>query len=244
LTCSCSDAYRVPAYSPEAIAEHAITLILCLSRKINEGQKRIKTYNFSLDDMMGFNLSNKTVGVIGTGKIGKALIKILKGFGSKILTHDILIDEELNEDPKVNYVSKEKLLQDADIVSLNIPLNKYTHHYINFNEIDLMKKNSILINTARGGILNTQALIYGIKSEKLSFAGIDVYENEENYFFKDCSNKVLDDELLKILISCPKILITGHQAFFTETAINNIIQTTFQNIVDFSKGESSDNFLC
>lgn len=234
---------RVPSYSPEAIAEHAIALILNLSRKISKSQEQISNYNFSLEALMGFNLSEKTVGVIGTGLIGKALIRILKGFGSKILAHDILEDKDLLNDPAVEYTTKAQLLESSDIVTLNIPFNEKTFHYLDFDEIELMKKGAILINTARGKVLNSQALIYGINSGILMAAGIDVYENEKPYFFRDCSDTGIDDEILKRLIACPKVTLTGHQAYFTETALENISEITFQNIDTFLSLKESPNFL-
>ena len=176
---------RVPDYSPEAIAEHIITLILAISRNIYAGQLRVSQLNFSLVGLMGFNLSDKTVGVIGTGKIGSSLIKILKGFGSKILAHDLIENKTFKNDASVQYVTKTELLQKSDIVSLNLPLNEHTFHYIDFEEIEMMQNQSILINTSRGAILNTQALLKGIDSGKISRAGIDVYENEKEYFFSN-----------------------------------------------------------
>ena len=217
---------RVPAYSPEAVAEHAMALLLTSVRRIHKAYIRTKNYNFSLNDLVGFNLNGKTVGVIGTGKIGKAFINICKGFGMKVLAYDAYPTEELNAE----YVHMDRLLEKSDIISLHCPLTNETHHLINAETIDKMKKGVIIINTSRGGLINTKDLVEGLKRRKVGAACIDVYEEEANLFFNDKSGHILDDDIMVSLLSMPNVIVTSHQAFLTEEALQNIAETTIENI--------------
>jgi len=213
---------RVSAYSPEAIAEHTISMILALSRHLIKADRRIKQYNFSLKGLCGFNLGEKTVGVIGTGLIGSALIKILHGFGSRIIAHDIAPNMDMSRKYGVEYSNLEDLCIHSDIISLHIPLNKSTYHILNDATFSLMKEGVIVINTSRGDHINTRDLISYLKTGKISAAGLDVYHNE-----KEMEN----------------VLLTGHQAFLTETALSNIAETTFDNVSHFQNHTKSINFL-
>lgn len=234
---------RVSAYSPEAIAEHAIALILALSRKLIEADRKVKNCNFSLVGLCGFNLGDKTVGVIGTGKIGSAFIKILHGFGSKIIAYDPAPDQSLVKKYGIDYVGWDDLLAHADIISLHLPLNKHTHHIIDESAFAAMKNGVMIINTSRGQHLDTLALIKHMDLGKIAAAGLDVYSNEKKYFFTDHSQETIEDQTLLRLISMENVLLTGHQAFLTETALSNIAETTFENITHFEKGTRSSNFL-
>ncbi|MDP3560886.1 MAG: 2-hydroxyacid dehydrogenase [Legionellaceae bacterium] len=225
---------RVPSYSPQAVAEHAVALILCLNRKIHHAHNRVREGNFSLNGLMGFNLYQKAVGIIGTGQIGSALATILHGFGCRILA----CDPEKNQhcvELGVHYVSLNKLLETADIVSLNCPLNDKTYHMINRHTLDTMKQGAMLINTGRGKLLDTKAVIDGLKSKKLGYLGIDVYEEEEPIFFENHSNEIINDDVFCRLQTFPNVLITGHQGFFTQEAVKNIATTTLENISNFEK---------
>ena len=234
---------RVSVYSPEAIAEHAIALILVLSRNLIEADHRVHAYNFSLVGLCGFNLSDKTVGVIGTGKIGAAFVKILNGFGSQIIAYDPAPDASLIDKYGVSYVSKEELYERADIISLHLPLNKHTYHILDEKAFLLMKDGVIIINTSRGDHINTEAMIRYLEAGKISSVGLDVYANEKKYFFKDHSQETIEDDTLIKLISMDNVLLTGHQAFLTETAISNIAETTFENISHFQNKTRSLHFL-
>ena len=234
---------RVSVYSPEAIAEHAIALILVLSRNLIEADHRVHAYNFSLVGLCGFNLSDKTVGVIGTGKIGAAFVKILNGFGSQIIAYDPAPDASLIDKYGVSYVSKEELYERADIISLHLPLNKHTYHILDEKAFLQMKDGVIIINTSRGDHINTEAMIRYLEAGKISSVGLDVYANEKKYFFKDHSQETIEDDTLIKLISMDNVLLTGHQAFLTETAISNIAETTFENISHFQNKTRSLHFL-
>jgi D-lactate dehydrogenase len=223
---------RVPSYSPQAIAEHTVALILCLNRKIYHAYNRVREGNFSLNGLMGFNLYQKTVGIIGTGQIGTALANILNGFGCKILASDPQPNEFCNK-LGVNYTSLDSLLKNSDIVSLNCPLNDNTYHIIDVQALDRMKQGAMLINTGRGRLLDTKAVIVALKSKKLGYLGIDVYEEEESLFFEDHSSEIIDDDVFCRLQTFPNVLITGHQGFFTQEAIQNIASTTLENISNF-----------
>lgn len=234
---------RVPSYSPEAIAEHAVMMILALSRSVCKADRLVKSYNFKMDSLVGFNLQDKTVGVIGTGNIGQSFMKILNGFNSNVIAYDINPSEELHETLAFQYVDLETLLSQSDIISLHIPLNKETEYIINEESISRMKDGVVIINTSRGKHIDTNALLNGLKSNKISKAGLDVYENEALYFFEDRS---LDDNIeqpLMDLINNDDVLITGHQAYLTETALSNIAKITFDNILDYQQGIVTDNFL-
>jgi D-lactate dehydrogenase len=225
---------RVPSYSPQAIAEHAVALILCLNRKIHHAHNRIREGNFSLNGLMGFNLNKKTVGIIGTGQIGTALSNILNGFGCHLLA----CDPQPNEyclGLGVNYVSLNTLLENSDIVSLNCPLNDETYHMIGYDACNIMKQGSMLINTGRGKLLDTKAVIDALKSKKLGYLGIDVYEEEEPLFFENHSDEIINDDVFCRLQTFPNVLITGHQGFFTQEAVHSIATTTMENISNFEK---------
>jgi len=235
---------RVPVYSPHAIAEHAVALILALSRHLIEADNRVKKYDFSLKGLMGFNLRDKTVGVVGTGNIGAALIQILHGFGSKILAYDLYPNEELSTKYGVQYVDFDTLIRTADIISLNVPLNDKTAYIINAYRINHMKRGVMIINTGRGKLIDTIAAIEALKSGQIGAMGLDVYENEKPYFFEDHSDEIMQDDLLARLTTFPNVLLTGHQAFLTETALNNIAETTIQNLKTYeTKGVNAENFL-
>lgn len=231
---------RVPSYSPEAVAEHAVALILTLNRKTHKAYNRIRECNFSLNNLIGFNLHNKTVGIIGTGQIGSAFARIMKGFGTTILAYDIQESEELKS-IGVQYTSVEKLYEKADIISLHCPLNSQTHHIIDKEALSKMKSDVMLINTSRGGLICTKSVIKALKKGEIGYLGLDVYEQEENLFFNDLSGSIVQDDLIMRLISFPNVLITSHQAFLTDEALNQIATTTLKNISDFEKGQKLDN---
>ena len=227
---------RVPAYSPHSVAEHAVALIMTLNRKTHKAYNRVREGNFSLERLTGFDLFGKTVGVIGTGKIGEAFAKIMKGFGCRVLAYDLLPNSEL-EALGVAFVSLTELLSDSDVVSMHCPLTPQTNHLINADTLLMMKPNAMLINTSRGGLIDTKAVINALKSGRLGYLGIDVYEQEADLFFNDFSESIIQDDVLMRLMSFPNVLITAHQGFFTEEALTQIAQTTFQNLVDFEAGQ-------
>lgn len=227
---------RVPAYSPEAIAEFTLGMLLSLSRKIIRGHDKVKNQDFSLEGLMGFNLSKKTVGIIGTGHIGSVFAKLLSGFECKILAYDPYPKESCIT-LGVNYTSKEQLFKEADIISLHCPLNQDTRYLINAETLSLMKPDVVLINTARGGIIETNAVIEALVNQKIGALGLDVYEHEKALFFEDHSGEILQDKQFIELQKLPNVLITGHQAFFSEEAFSNIIKTTLENINAFEQGK-------
>ena len=231
---------RVPAYSPEAVAEHAMALILTLNRKTHKAYNRVREGNFSLTNLIGFNLNKKVVGVIGTGKIGATFCKIAKGFGCEVLAYDVQKSEEL-EKTGVQFVSLETLFNKSDIISLHCPLIEHTKHIIDKNSITQMKDGVLVVNTSRGALINTKDIIGGLKSKKIGFLGIDVYEQEENIFFNDLSESIIEDEYLMRLNSFPNVLITSHQAFFTKEAMTEITTTTLNNIKAFQNGDALEN---
>jgi D-lactate dehydrogenase len=224
---------RVPAYSPEAVAEHAMALILTLNRKTHKAYNRVREGNFSLEKLMGFNLHNRKVAVIGTGNIGKAFCNILRGFGCRISAYDIYPDPELIA-AGVSYGSLEETLAEADVVSLHCPLMESTHQMINAETLRLFKKGAMLINTSRGGLINTMDVISALKHGQLGYLGLDVYEQEGKLFFQDYSEDVIQDDVILRLISFPNVLITSHQGFFTQEAMEQIASTTFENIDAFA----------
>lgn len=224
---------RVPAYSPYSVAEHTIALILALNRKTHRAYNRVKEGNFALTGLMGFDLHGKTVGLIGLGKIGLVTAKILKGFGCRVLGHDIVKSEELDT-IGVEFTDLNTLYAESDIISLHCPLTPDTYHIINNDSISKMKKGVMLINTSRGALINTQAVIAALKSERISYLGLDVYEEEADLFFEDLSDKVIQDDVFMRLLSFNNVLITGHQAFFTSNALQNIADITLQNIADYA----------
>ena len=231
---------RVPAYSPHAIAEHAVALLLTLNRKTHKAYNRSREFNFSLEGLIGFDLYKKTVGIVGTGKIGIEMARIMLGFGCEVLAYDKFPDASLKN---VKYVSLKEIYTNSDIISLHIPLNKETFHIINKNSFEQMKKNVILINTSRGAIIDTKALIFALKNNQIKGAALDVYEEEENYFFSDFSEHGINDDILARLLSFPNVIITGHQGFLTNEAITNIIETTLQNIKDFETNKELKNLV-
>jgi len=229
---------RVPAYSPYAVAEFAITVILTLNRKIIRAAKRVKELNFNLNGLVGFDLRGKTVGVLGTGKIGKITADILLGFGCKILAYDIFQNEELKKNQNVKYVSKEDLCKGSDIISIHAPYCKDTHHIIDRDAFKLMKDNVMIINTSRGALIDTQALLDAILSGKVGAAGLDVIEGEQGIFYEDWSDSAtLKDDIFSRLLACNNVLITSHQAFLTKEALENIATTTLESIASFNDGK-------
>lgn len=230
--------FRVPAYSPYAVAEHTMALILTLVRKIHRAYIRTRNFNFEIEGLQGFDLHEKTIGIVGTGKIGKVFIDICKGFGMNVIAYDKYRSEG------INYVSLEELFEKSDIISLHCPLTRGTHHIINSESIKLMKKQPIIINTSRGGLINTKDLLAAIKNKQISGACLDVYEEESNIFFKDYSAEIIKDEVLLELIAMPNVIVTSHQAYLTNEALDNIASTTISNLNNFIKDGYGDNELC
>ncbi len=224
---------RVPAYSPYAVAEHTLALMLTLNRKTHKAYNRTREGNFALNGLMGFDMHGKTAGIIGTGKISKILIQTLRTMGLKVLAYDIFPDYAFAEKYEIEYCSLDYLYANADIISLHCPLTKDTEYIINETSIAKMKNGVMIINTGRGKLIDTHALIQGLKSKKIGAAGLDVYEEESEYFFEDRSNRVMDDDILARLLSFNNVIVTSHQAFFTQEAMHNIAETTLQNIQDF-----------
>jgi D-lactate dehydrogenase len=233
---------RVPAYSPQAIAEHAVALILTLNRKTHKAYNRVRENNFSLENLMGFNLYGKTVGVVGTGKIGATFCGIMQGFGCKVIAYDIKESDDLKA-KGIQYKPFDDLLQRADIISIHCPLTPDTHHLFNSDAFSKMKKGMMLINTGRGAIINTSDAVSALKSAKLGYLGIDVYEGEENLFFRDLSETIIQDDVIERLMSFNNVLITPHEGFFTNEAVEQIAMTTIQNFTDFENGSVLKNEL-
>lgn len=235
---------RVPAYSPHAVAEHAAALMLALNRNIHKAYYRIRDNNFTLNGLLGFDMYNKTAGIIGTGKIGKVTINILKGFGMKVLAYDLCPDEEYAKQAGFKYVDLDTIYSNSDIISLHCPLTKETYRLIDETAIAKMKRGIMIINTSRGMIIDTKALIEGLKTGKVGFAGLDVYEEESEYFFEDFSNKIITDDTLARLLSFNNVIITSHQGFFTKEALRNIAITTIDNIRIFFTEQKLPNEIC
>ena len=231
---------RVPAYSPYAIAEHAFALILSLNRHIHKAYIRSRDFNFNLEGLKGFDLHNKTIGVIGTGKIGRIFIDIAKGFGMNVLCYDPYPIPNSG----LQYTSLEEIYKSSDIISLHCPLSNDNHHMINEDTINMMKKGVMIINTSRGGLIDSKALLEGLKEKKIGSVGLDVYEEEANLFYKDNSFKIIDDDVLALLISMPNVIITSHQAYLTEEALNNIAETTVKNLDEYFSNSLIQNELC
>ena len=227
---------RVPAYSPYAVAEYSLALMLSLNRKIHRAYWRTRDGNFSLNGLMGFDMHGKTAGIIGTGKIAKILIHILKGFGMNILAYDLYPDYNFAREEKIVYTSLDELYHSSDIISLHCPLTEATKYLINDYSISKMKDGVMIINTGRGQLIHTNALIEGLKNKKIGSAGLDVYEEEGQYFYEDKSDKIIDDDTLARLLSFNNVIVTSHQAFFTKEAMANIAHTTLQNVKDFAEG--------
>ena len=231
---------RVPAYSPYSVAEYAMALLLSLDRKIHKAYNRTRENNFTLSGLTGFDLHGKTIGVVGTGKIGKVFIKICHGFGMNILAYDLFPDENYD----VKYVSKDELLNQSDIISLHCPLTEQTFHFIDDDSLDKLKDGVVIINTSRGGLIKKETLLSGLKSKKIGAAGLDVYEEEAEYFFEDFSNEIIEDDVLSLLVSMPNVIVTSHQAFLTSEALQSIAETTYKNIDDFVQNKPLENEIC
>jgi D-lactate dehydrogenase len=227
---------RVPAYSPNAVAEHAVALLLALNRKIHRAYNRVREHNFSLNGLVGFDVAGKTVGIVGTGKIGKIAAQIFRGFGAKVIAHDPFPATEWAAVHQVEYVEFKDLLTQSDIVSLHLPLTPESFHLLNAEAFAAMKPGAYLINTSRGKLVDTAALIAALKAEKLGGIALDVYEEEEGIFFEDLSDKALSDDLLARLLSFPNVLITSHQAFLTHEALSEIARITVENILRAESG--------
>lgn len=231
---------RVPAYSPYAVAEHAMALLLCLNRRIHKSYLRTRDFNFNIVGLTGFDLYNKTVGIIGTGKIGQAFINICKGFGMNVLAYDLYPNLSLD----IKYVTLDELYRDSDIISLHCPLTEETKHMINEDVLNKMKENAIIINTSRGALIDSKALLFALHEKKIKGAGLDVYEEESDLFFEDNSNDIVHDEILSLLISLPNVIITSHQGYLTEEALENIASITIKNIDDYFNDLPLVNEVC
>ncbi|PWT70708.1 MAG: hydroxyacid dehydrogenase [Bacteroidetes bacterium] len=234
---------RVPAYSPHAVAEHTVALMLALNRKLIRSNSRVHDLNFSLNGLIGFDMNGKIAGVIGTGQIGEVLIKILHGFGCQIYAFDVIEKPDLKNNYGVQYVSLEEIYAKADIISLHVPLTDKTHYMVNQNTIDQMKPGVMLINTSRGALINTKDVIDGLKAGRIGYLGLDVYEEEDKLFFKDRSEDILQDDIISRLLTFKNVMITSHQAFLTDTALRNIAGTTFYNLDCWEKGVATPNEL-
>ena len=228
---------RVPAYSPNAVAEHAMALLLCLNRKIHKAYLRTRDFNFNIAGFTGFDLAGKRVGVIGTGKIGVEFISICKGFKMEVVAHDLYPNPNID----VKYVSLDELLNTSDVISLHCPLTNETKHLISEEAINKMKDNAVIINTSRGGLIDSRALLYALHNKKIKGAGLDVYEEEANLFFEDNSNEIIQDDVLALLISLPNVIITSHQGYLTEEALDNIASVTLKNFDDYLNGIKLEN---
>jgi D-lactate dehydrogenase len=228
---------RVPAYSPHSIAEYTLALMLTLNRKIHRAYNRTREGNFALEGLMGFEMIGKTAGIIGTGKIGKIVAQILKSMGINVLAYDLYPDMEFAEKNGIRYASLDELYQNSDIISLHCPLTKETEYLINEDSIAKMKEGVMIINTGRGKLINTKDLIDGLKNKKIGSAGLDVYEEESDYFYEDHSDIVIDDDILARLLTFNNVIVTSHQAFFTKEALSEIARITLQNIQDFFDGK-------
>ena len=232
---------RVPAYSPHAVAEYAMTLMLTLNRKVYRSVYRTREGNFKLNGLLGFDMYGKTIGLIGMGRIAKELIKICRGFGMNVVAYDLYPDHAFAEEHQVKIVTLDELYEESDIISLHCPLTKETKFIINNESITKMKFGVILINTGRGKLIKTEDLINGLRTHQVGGAALDVYEEEQNYFYEDRSDKMIDDDKLALLLMMPNVIVTSHQAFFTREALHNIGLTTLQNIKDFCDGKELVN---
>lgn len=233
-------AARVPAYSPEAVAEHTVALMMTLNRRLHKAYNRTKEDNFSLDGLLGFNIHNKTVGLIGTGKIGLATARIMKGFGAKVIAYDPY-PSEMDSHIGFEYVSLDTLLAESDVISLHCPLTDSTHHIIDDSAIAKMKQGVMLINTSRGGLVDTNSVITALKTGQIGHLALDVYEQESELFFEDRSTTIVQDDIFQRLLTFPNVIITGHQGFFTEEALAQIAKTTMYNLQCFASGNQCDN---
>ncbi len=233
---------RVPSYSPNAIAEFTVALILNSSRKIHKSYQRVRDNNFSIEGLVGFNLHKKKIGVLGTGQIGKAFCKIMLGFDSEVYAYDLIEDPELIQ-LGVQYVSQDKLMACSDIISLHLPLNSDTQHILDGKAFSAMKDGVVIINTSRGGLIDTKSLIKNLKSGKVKSVALDVYEEEEGIFFEDHSNEIIQDDLLMRLTTFPNVIVTSHQAFLTEEALSEIAKTTLDNINEYLSTGTCRNLI-
>lgn len=231
---------RVPAYSPYAVAEHAMGLLLTVNRKLNRAYNRTRDFNFSIVGLTGVDLHGKTVGVIGTGKIGRVFIDICKGFGMRVLAYDIYP----NKNAEYEYVTLDELFTQSDVISLHCPLNEQTKHILDAEAFAKMKKDVFIVNTSRGALIDTEALLEALNSGKVRGAGLDVYEEEADLFYEDNSGSIMKDDLLALLVSRPNVMLTSHQAFLTEEALQNIAKTTLQNLDEFFLGKNLTNEVC
>ena len=228
---------RVPAYSPYAVAEHAMAMLLTSVRRIHKAYNRTREFNFSISGMTGFDLHGKTAGIVGTGKIGRVFMDICRGFGMNVICYDKFPYESSD----IQYVSLQELFKRSDIISFHCPLTEETYHMVNTDTVERMKKGVILINTSRGALIDAEALLDGIKSRKIGAACLDVYEEESDFFFEDFSGHILDDDTLARLISMPNVIVTSHQAFLTEEALDNIAQTTLNNVKEYTESGECEN---
>lgn len=233
---------RVPAYSPEAVAEHTVGMMLCLNRRIHRAYQRTRDANFSLEGLTGFNMHNRTAGVIGTGKIGLATLRILKGFGMNLLAHDPYPSQAVL-DLGAEYVDLDTLYKNSDVISLHCPLTPENHHLLDEVAFKKMKDGVMIINTSRGALIDSMAAINALKAQKIGSLGMDVYENERDLFFEDKSNDVIQDDVFRRLSSCHNVLFTGHQAFLTDEALTSISETTLRNIYQLAHGEACPNIV-
>jgi D-lactate dehydrogenase len=233
---------RVPAYSPYAVAEHTVGLMLSLNRKIHRAYNRVREGNFSLQGLLGFDMRGRTVGVIGTGRIGSLVVRILSGMGCRVLAHDLQPNDECVK-LGASYVGLPELYQQSDIITLHCPLTCDTHHLINAAALQQMKDGVMLINTSRGAVIDADILAPGLKSGKIGYLGLDVYEQEGDLFFEDLSDKIIEDDVFERLVTFPNVLITGHQGYFTEDALRNIAQTSLENARAVERGEVCENAL-
>jgi D-lactate dehydrogenase len=231
---------RVPAYAPAGVAEHAVALMLGLNRKLYKAYNRVREGNFALDGLVGFEMKGKTAGVLGTGKIGQAACRILHGFGMDVVAFDVQQDDDMKR-LGVTYVDMDDLFRQSDVITLHLPLMKETHHVIDARAIELMKDDVMLINTSRGGLVDTDAVIAALKRRRIGSLGLDVYEEEDGLFFEDRSGSIMDDDTFARLLTFPNVLVTGHQAFFTREALTNIAETTIGNLTNFAEGGASEN---
>lgn len=235
---------RVPAYSPYAVAEHTMALLLTSIRRIHKAYIRTRDYNFSLSGLTGFDLYGKTVGVIGTGRIGRVFIDICRGFGMQVLAYDKFPMKGLDNGDTIKYVELNELFANSDIISLHCPLTEDTYHIIDEEALNKCKQGVVVLNTSRGALVDAEALLAGIKSRKVGAACLDVYEEEADVFFEDNSGHIMEDDTLARLISMPNVIVTSHQAFLTKEALENIAETTVRNIIDFFETKQCPNELC
>ena len=232
---------RVPAYSPYAVAEHGIALLMSLTRHIPQAYLRTKTANFSIEGLTGRDLHGLTAGVLGTGKIGRIMAGLLKGFGMELIVYDKFPNEEWAKEIGAKYVSVEEIFRESDVLSLHCPLTEETKHIVNHDTMKMMKSDAVIINTGRGALIDSKALVHALKHKHIGGIGMDVYEEESKYFFNDWSTEVMTDDVLARLLTFPNVIITGHQAFLTTNALKNISDVTLQNIKDFSEGKELVN---